>query len=290
MRDQATGTAPGKLILAGEHAVVYGHPAVAVAVNRGTTVQLRRRPGPTRVERAILHDARLHEAMLALLPPEGVGVHIESSLPVGRGMGSSAALAIALARAWFTLQGQEPDFQQLHEAGFKVERVFHGNPSGIDHAVAAIEGAVRYRNLPDGPEIEPLTVPSLELVVLDSGLAGDTRLLVQRVRDQRLVLQPVIAEIGALAERFIEALEMSAPPEVLGHMMTENHALLGRLGVSTVNLDRLARFALDAGAHGAKLAGAGGGGVVIALVDDPELLLRAAGKAGVPAFSVTVGG
>ena len=72
-------------------------------------------------------------------------------------------------------------------------------------------------------------------------------------------------------------------------MMTENHALLGKLGVSTVNLDRLARFALDAGAHGAKLAGAGGGGVVIALVDDPELLLRAAGKAGVPAFSVTVG-
>ena len=290
MIDQASGTAPGKLILSGEHAVVYGHQAVAVAVDRGTTVRLRRRPGPTRIERSVLQDHRLRAAIAAVLPPEGLAVDIETELPVGRGMGSSAALAIALLRARAGLEGREADFDELLEGGFTIERVFHGNPSGLDHTVAALGSAVRFRRGEDGPEIVPLGMPQLQLVVLDTGLTGDTRRLVGAVAARRPGIDPTLARIGALTDTLITQLEQQAPADVLGRLLTENHRLLVEIGVSTPNLDRLVHFALQAGAHGAKLAGAGGGGVVIALVDDPTLLLLAAGKAGVPAFAVTVGG
>lgn len=287
---RATGTAPGKLILSGEHAVVYGHQAVAVAVDRGTTVHLRRRPGPTGIERSILRDQRLRAAVAAVLPADGLAVDIETELPVGRGMGSSAALAIALLRARAGLEGREADFDELLEDGFTVERVFHGSPSGIDHTVAALGSAVRYRRRPDGPEIVPLGMPRLQLVVLDTGLTGDTRRLVSAVAARRPGIDPVLTRIGALTDTLVSQLEQGAAAEDIGPLLTDNHRLLAEIGVSTPNLDRLVGFALQAGAHGAKLAGAGGGGVVIALVDDPALLLLAAGKAGVPAFAVTVGG
>ncbi len=290
MIEQASGTASGKLILSGEHAVVYGHQAVAVSVDRSTTVTLRRRPGATRIERSVLRDERLRAAVAAVLPGEGLGVSIETDLPVGRGMGSSAALAIALIRARAGLEGREADFGELLEDGFKVERVFHGDPSGVDHTVAALGSAVRYRATRPSPEIVPMGMPPMQLVVLDSGLTGDTRRLVSAVAARRPGIDPVLERIGALTDELVELLEMSAPAEVVGHLLTENHGLLRDIGVSTPNLDRLVDFALRAGAHGAKLAGAGGGGVVIALVDDPALLLLAAGKAGVPALAVHVGG
>lgn len=290
MIQQASGHASGKLILSGEHAVVYGHQAVAVSVDRGTTVTLRRRRGPTRIERSVLRDQRLREAIAAVLPDHGLGVSIETNLPVGRGMGSSAALAIALLRARAGLEGREADFDELLVDGFKVERVFHGDPSGVDHTVSALGAAVRYRAGQPSPEIVPLGMPPLRLVVLDSGLTGDTRRLVEAVASRRPGIDPTLQRIGALTGELVELLEMAAPAEVIGHLLTENHGLLRDIGVSTPNLDRLVEFALKAGAHGAKLAGAGGGGVVIALVDDPELLLLAAGKAGVPALSVQVGG
>ena len=95
----ASAFAPGKLILMGEHAVVYGHPALAMAVDRGMTVNLVEREGPTRLDEVWIDDDRLQSALDAVLPPEGIGVRLENSLPIGRGMGSSAALAVALAKA-----------------------------------------------------------------------------------------------------------------------------------------------------------------------------------------------
>ena len=171
-----------------------------------------------------------------------------------------------------------------------MERIFHGRPSGIDHAVAALAAPVRYRKGDEGPDLSPLAMPRLQLVVLDTGLAGDTQALVQGVADRRPAVDPLLSRIGALTAELIDALAADQPPAVLGELLTENHRLLAQIGVSTPNLDRLVGFARKAGAHGAKLAGAGGGGVVLALVDDPALLLNAAGKAGIPAFSVQVGG
>ena len=297
------GFAPGKLILCGEHAVVFGHVALAVAVDRGTEVIVRRRPGPSGVDDSVEEgtagapmpgpeDPRLAEAVRTLLPKRGLGVSIRSRLPIGRGMGSSAALAVALVRALASLEGRKADFRECHERGFAVERVFHGTPSGLDHAVSALGGGVRYRRVGDRPIVEPFDVPQLGMVVLDSGGPGDTGAMVAGVSARRPGIDGLLEEIGALAaeaeRRLHEARDDSAAARALGPILTENHRLLRAIGVSNDRLDELVSLALQAGAHGAKLAGAGGGGVVLALAPDPDAILRVAARAGVPAFSVSV--
>jgi len=281
VRVTASGFAPGKLILSGEHAVVYGHPAVAMAITRGTTVRLSRRPGPSGAASA---DPRLARALAAVLPPDGVGVSIDSDLPVGRGLGSSAALAVATVRALAQLEGRALSFAECHAGAFAMERVFHGDPSGLDHAVSARGGAVIYRRSEGAPIIEPLTLRALPLVILDSGTAGDTAALVGRVRARSRELAPVLSEIGALTAETIGALD--GPLAALGPLLTRGHRLLTRLGVSTPTLDALVELSLGAGGLGAKLSGAGGGGVVLALAPDPTPVLRAAEAAGVSAFEV----
>ena len=286
----ATGSAPGKVILSGEHAVVYGHPCIAAALSLHTTVHLHPRPGPTGLAGGGSPDPRLRAALDAVLPSDGVGVQIDSTLPIGRGLGSSAALSVALVRARAALQGRTLDFATTHREGFAIERLFHGSPSGVDHAVSALGGAVRYRLAAAGPEISPHSMPRLQLVILDSGAAGDTKAQVASVAARRPGVDGVLSQIGALTTEVATHLEDRASPAVLGPLLTENHRLLQALGVSTPTLDRAVALALATGAHGAKLAGAGGGGVVIALVDDPAALVEAATAAGLSALAVTLGG
>jgi mevalonate kinase len=270
-----TGTGGGKLILAGEHAVVWGHAAVAIGVDRGTTVRLRRVTGPTRVRGGC--DRRLAEALGVALPPDGFEVDVASDLPVGRGMGSSAALAVALVRA----RDGEPPEDELHRAALDLETVFHGNPSGLDVHMAIHGGAVRYRRGPPR-ETRPLAVPAQPWVVLDSGTAGDTRALVAAVAARRPDVDGLLADIGALADQVEGALHR---PAALGPLLTEHHRLLARLGVSTPALNGLVAQALAAGALGAKLSGAGGGGVVVAVPDgSPEALLSRLAERGAAGF------
>ena len=207
-----------------------------------------------------------------------LGVQLQTTLPIGRGMGSSAALAIALIRARADLEGRTADFAECHRDGFVIERIFHGNPSGVDHTVSAMGGGVRYRR---GQPIRPLALPPLTLVVMDTGVAGDTAQMVAGVAalpDCSVRL----ARIGAVTEAVADAL--SGPPSKLGALLVENHRLLQEIGVSTPALDALVDAALAAGAYGAKLAGAGGGGVALALVADPVPVLSAARALGAQAF------
>lgn len=292
--------APGKLILAGEHAVVYGWPAIALAVDRGTWVRASRRPGPSGVDASVVvgadgrehpfpEDDRLGPALAAVLPPEGVGLAIRTDLPVGRGMGSSASLAVATVRALHALEGRAADAETCVRLGFAVERVFHGTPSGLDHTVSALGGALRYRRSDGGLEHARIDLPPLQLVVLDSGVAGDTAALVAGVRARRPGVDPALARIGALVD---ELQALLVEPELdlaaVGALLTEDHRLLAEIGVSTPALDALVALALKSGACGAKLAGAGGGGVVLALVEEAEPLLQAARGQGVSAFPVAL--
>jgi mevalonate kinase len=280
----ASAFAPGKLILSGEHAVVYGHPALAMAVDRGCRVTLRRRSGPSGVDRAPVSDARLQQAVAQLLPAEGIGVEIDSDLPIGKGMGSSAAMSIGLVQALAQLNGEILGFDRLHESGFVLERVFHGTPSGIDHAVSALGGLLYYRQTEEGPEMRQVEAELPRLVVVDSGVRGDTAQQVARVRAMGERGTRICGEIGDLTRRLMSLLPGPAHAE-MGALMTENHQHLVRLGVSNPQLDALVQLALDSGAYGAKLAGAGGGGVVIAAVQDPKALLDAATREGFNAFS-----
>jgi len=275
--------APGKLILMGEHAVVYGHPALAMAVERGMTVSLKDRKGPTALVNAQINDPRLAQALLTVLPEEGVGVTINSTLPTGRGMGSSAALAVALGRASLAREGLEADPAEINRRAFKVERVFHGTPSGIDHTVSMLGGALRYWRTESGPQFEAVDLPPLPIVVIDSGIAGNTAEMVAQVAAKQPAAHRDLAEMANLLDGTLPALKKGDWVAV-GHAWLENHRLLQAVGVSTPLLDRLVRLAVDAGATGAKLAGAGGGGVVIALAPEPEAVIGQAEAAGFNAF------
>ena len=175
------------------------------------------------------------------------------------------------------------DFQTLHAQGFLLERIFHGNPSGIDHAVAALGGMLAYQKGPHGPQMKQVDVDLPPLVVLDSGQAGNTAEQVEKVRALGKVGLDLCTEIGHITDQILSLLPHLATDR-LGPLLRENHRLLARLGVSTPTLDGLVDLAMRSGALGAKLAGAGGGGVVIAVAPDPQPILDAAAQAGYTAF------
>jgi len=276
--------APGKLILMGEHAVVYGHPALAIAVERGMTVSLTDKKGPTSLTNTHIDDSRLTEALLTLLPEQGVSVTIDSTLPTGRGMGSSAALAVALGRASMEREGLGPDPAELNRRAFKIERVFHGTPSGIDHTVSMLGGALRYWRTASGPQFEAIDLPHLPIVVIDSGTTGNTAEMVAKVAAKQPAVHRELTEMAELMHSTLPALKTGDLVNV-GLAWLENHRLLQAVGVSTPLLDQIVRLAVDGGATGAKLAGAGGGGVVIALAPEPEAVIEGATAAGFNAFT-----
>jgi mevalonate kinase len=276
------GRAPGKLIVTGEHAVVYGHRAVAIAIDRGTEVELTAREGPTAIVEAPIDDARLQRCVGLLLPPDGLTVRIRSTLPIGRGLGSSASLSVALVRALASYEGRSASYDECFEKAFVAERHFHGTPSGIDHATVASGGALVFD--PKGPAFQRLPLVDTRLVAIDSGTAGDTKVLVAGVRARIAELRPVIDEIGAVSEAVIARLVAGGTLAAAAPELRENQRLLSALGVSTEPIDALIAWALARGASAAKLSGAGGGGIVIAIHDDPDALTAEALAAGHPAF------
>ncbi|MBT3218053.1 MAG: mevalonate kinase [Proteobacteria bacterium] len=266
-----TGTAPGKLILCGEHAVVYGQKAIAFAVDLTTKATIRPRTGPTNVRR--VEDSLVQEAAQMVLGPNWE-VSLTSTIPIGRGMGSSAALAVALVKA----RHRDLTFDSLFQSALPVEKLFHGNPSGLDVAVSARGGVLLFQR---PCQLQSLACPSWQVVVLDTQQQSSTAQMVRYVDSQRPRVDSIIDQIGDLVE---EAAKTIGDPITLGEILNDNQRLLAKMGVSNHHLDELVRLARHCGAYGAKLSGAGGGGVVLALIEDPEPLLVQCNRRQVPAW------
>ncbi|WP_437617433.1 mevalonate kinase [Sorangium sp. So ce1151] len=295
---EALGHASGKVILLGEHAVVYGAPALAAGIERGARARAARSSGASALwlggrehgappaEGGAPGDvAQAFAALLAALPGAGpVRVAAESDLPPGGGLGSSAALGVAIARAVAALARglvDEPRVEpEAAEAALTAdttvaaaaawERVFHGNPSGIDTTAAARGGCFRFTKAHGATSLAPRD--DLWLCVGSTGVPSSTRSmvdLVARLFERKPALaESSIAGIAALVDNAALAIE-AGDAIGLGRLMDLNQMLLAGMFVSTEAIEALCKLAREAGALGAKLTGAGGGGSVIALLPPP---------------------
>lgn len=294
----AVGFAPGKIILLGEHSVVFGQLALAASLPYGVTVRAEAAEsgGIQLLGENLPSDPRVRESTAIIARAVGVPharAYLSSDLPPGGGLGSSAAFAVALTRALAKLAGTTLDVERIGDIALASEQIFHGKPSGVDHTVSARGGLLKFWKGPP-PRIEPLRARQpIPLVVALTGQARDTGKhvlsLVQRAADDPATYDPLIARLGSLAVQACSDVE-SADFAALGPKMNEAHELLARCGVSSDSLEAIVKAARGAGALGAKLTGAGGGGAAIALAPDPEPVLRAIRAAGFEARVALIGG
>ena len=315
-------SAPGKIILFGEHAVVYGRPALAVPVTQvhadvevldstragvwinapdvNIHAELNTLPSDHPIA-SVIHNflflwqnfpsplGRLPSAPKGEVRGEGrfpdLNIHITSSIPIASGLGSGAAVTVALIRALSSHLNHPmtDDVESVNAFAYEIEKLHHGTPSGIDNTVVTYGKPVYFVK---GQPIEVFKVGRpFTIVIGDTGISAPTKESVADVRQlwvkdtQRFeVIFDAAADISLSARRVIE----EGSIEMLGTLMDENHALLQEMTVSSPELDRLISAARNAGALGAKLSGGGRGGNMIALVqpqrsEDVAAALIAAG-------------
>lgn len=297
-----TVRALGKIILLGEHAVVHGHPALAGAIDRGVAIdvapadRLRLRVPAWGIDVAAGDDHPVARALAAIAGALGgapaVRLDGEADLPAAAGLGSSAATSVAIARALLAARGEDAAVERVITAASAGERCFHGNPSGVDVELAARGGIGLYRR---GLGLAAIEARPLGVVVGLSGEPRQTAAMVARVAEQ-LAATPAetsarLARLGQAARDGAAILASAAPDLVgLGALFADAHRVLRELGLSTAGLDALVDDAVAAGALGAKLTGAGGGGAVVALAPDREdAVLDAWRRRGRVAFACLVG-
>ncbi|OGO72652.1 MAG: mevalonate kinase [Chloroflexi bacterium RBG_19FT_COMBO_56_12] len=283
-----SASAPGKIILFGEHAVVYNRPAIAVPVEQVSakaivTADLRGTAGSVKI---LAPDVGLETQLSDLSPTHplaaainsttsalGVSripactIKITSTIPVAAGLGSGAAVTVAILRALSAYLGHPLPDEQVCQLAYEVEKIHHGTPSGIDNTVVTYARPVYF--IKDQP-IEQLH-PRLPftIVIGDTGIqsptavaVGDVRKAWQQRKDEYEALFDSTGAIAVSARAVIEG----GMTELLGPLMDANHGLLRKIGVSCPELDLLVQAARSAGALGAKLSGGGRGGNMIALV------------------------
>lgn len=296
-------SAPGKIILFGEHAVVYGRPALAAPVPQvraqadvsespragiwidapdiGLRAELRALP-PDQPLAALIRNLL---ADLAKDPLPDLKITITSTIPVAAGMGSGAAVSVALIRALASTLAWHLSDEQVSAYAYEIERLHHGTPSGIDNTVVTYARPVFFVK---GQPVQKLDVgASFRVVIGDSGVPAPTRESVGDVRrlweSDKSKWEGVFDQIGDLSRKARAAIEQGRW-KTLGTLMDQNQALLAQLTVSSPELDRLVSAARNAGALGAKLSGGGRGGNMIALVEEgtAERVATALAAAGSP--------
>jgi mevalonate kinase len=300
-----TASAPGKVYLFGEHAVVYGEPAVPCAIERRAQVTVEERDEGVRVNlqdltidgftveydssdddrpdvdvsdslvdagMGYVNEAIEQARSAADAPDAGFDITVEGDIPLGAGLGSSAAVAVAAIRAATAELGVDLDAREVAERAYQVEHaVQRGEASREDTFCSAMGGAVRV----EGDDCRTVDgVDNLPLVVGYDGGAGDTGALVagvREVKDRYEFAADTVRAVGDLVRQGERAL-VEGDVEEVGRLMNFNHGLLSALGVSSRSLDSMVWAARDADALGAKLTGAGGGGCIVALDESEDAL------------------
>ena len=297
-------SAPGKLIVLGEHSVVFGKPALALAIDRRFRCNIC--PGSGILLNGAGISPRLHPHIDSILRRRNISdlrIETESGIPSGSGLGSSAALSAALIGAVRLMRGETCGEEAVAREAFETEYEVQGRASPIDTSTSVHGGGIAV-NCPDGLgtpiwhiskggnswTVSDIPVPEMTFVVGYTGIKAATGPLVQKVRkykESNRFASEIIDEIGEVTLEGMSAISGN-DKDFLGELMTRDHKLLSILGVSCRELNKLVDASLEY-SYGAKLTGSGGGGSMIALTDEPEKVCKAIALRGGEPFIVRTG-
>ena len=266
-KEVGVGQAHSKIILIGEHAVVYGYPAISLPL---LEVEVTCRVLPAATPWRLFAEDTLSMAVYASLEylnikDAYIRCQIDSAIPEKRGMGSSAAISIAAIRAVFDYYQAELPRDVLEILVNRAEMIAHMNPSGLDAKTCLSDQPIRFiKNV----GFEELAMDlSAYLVIADTGVYGHTREAIQVVESKGKEALPFLYALGELTQQAEEAIK-ARDAVMLGEILTKAHGNLKEIGVSSLEADALVETALQHGALGAKMSGGGLGGCIIALVAD----------------------
>ena len=266
-REVGVGQAHSKIILIGEHAVVYGYPAISLPL---LEVEVTCRVVPATTPWRLFEEDTLSMAVYASLEylnikDAYIRCQIDSAIPEKRGMGSSAAISIAAIRAVFDYYQAELPHDVLEILVNRAEMIAHMNPSGLDAKTCLSDQPIRFiKNV----GFEELAMDlSAYLVIADTGVYGHTREAIQVVESKGKEALPFLYALGELTQQAEEVIKARDAVK-LGEILTKAHENLKEIGVSSLEADTLVETALHHGALGAKMSGGGLGGCIIALVAD----------------------
>lgn len=311
---KVTISAPGKLMLFGEHAVVYGRPCIVTAVGQRmylTAQFIGDKPileikasdlkthlkipiaklGSKDIPKEVKFIAKAVEIYLKEFVgyKGGIGISTRSRFSSKFGFGSSSAVTVCTLKALSIMFEDELDYKNLFDFSYKTVLDVQGKGSGFDVATAVYGGTLYF--VTGGKVIKPLNIPSLPLIVGYSGIKADTVTLIDQVKERAKkypqIIENIYDQIGKSVEQAKKAL-LKGDFQTLGELMNINQGYLSTLGVSSGKLEAMIHAARDAGAYGAKLSGAGGGDCMIALAPNKfkKAVDNAIDKAGGQSISI----
>jgi mevalonate kinase len=290
-------SAPGKIILSGEHAVVYGYPAILASVDRRLTVCFGNSGNIKEGQGFIYKATNLLRRNLEIkeVTPK---LRVVSEIPVGSGMGSSAALSVALSALFYKKYKKNWDLNLINNMAYQIEKIQHGNPSGGDNTVSCFGGPLLYRKKSERKMLFTHLKPTKKLpkiIIIQSGKPKETtKEMVARVRDfylnHKLKVENIFNNLELVTNGFINFLDNGSSD--LSMLIDENERLLEELGVVSANTKQLIGKIKKIGGA-AKVSGAGGNkdgsGILIVYHKEPKKLIAFAKSNRLDTISVKLG-